>query len=62
MAEGTIVLELPYNIWSAYKFDPNEIRVPVCSDKVSDSEKLDFIPSVGEQGINGVDWNNSTVT
>ncbi len=62
MAEGTIVLELPYNIWSAYKFDPNEVRQPVHSDKISSSDKLEFTPSSGQQGSLEVDWNDSTVS
>ena len=57
-----MVLELPYNIWSAYKFDPNEVRQPVHSDNASSSDKLEFNSSSGQQGDMEVDWNDSTLS
>ena len=53
--EGITVLELPYSIFSAYKFVPGEVREPVCKNEPSTTEKLQF----GEIGVDErVSWDD----
>ena len=53
---GITVLELPYSFYSAYKFDPNVARTPVCAEKPSTTDSLKYLPYVSDEGINNVDW------
>lgn len=55
------VLELPYTIYSAYYFDPNVTREPVCKDKPSVTDRMDVLVSCNDKIITRVNWNDTVV-
>jgi predicted small secreted protein len=57
-SDYTEVLELPYAVYSAYKFVPGETREPVCADRPSSEDSLTCFLKVGETVINKVNWND----
>ena len=54
--DGITVLELPYSFYSAYKFNPNEVRDPVCASKPSTSDSLNFLTLIADEAITKVEW------
>ena len=54
--EGITVLELPYTVFSAYKFNPEAPHTPVCADQPSSGDSLQYLPVVGDTLIDQVDW------
>jgi hypothetical protein len=57
IAGGSItVLELPYSIYSAYKFDPTVTRDPVRADAPSTEDSLKYLPSCNDTVIDQVEW------
>lgn len=53
--DGITVLELPYSLYSAYKFVSGETRVPVCKDTQSTTDSLQY----DEYGIDErVSWSD----
>lgn len=55
---ATTVLELPYSLYSAYIFDPNVTRDPVCKDTASTTDSLKYVTTGADNIISRLDWNN----
>ena len=53
--EGITVLELPYSLYSAYKFVAGETRVPVCKDTPSTSDSLQYNEYGSDERVS---WND----